>query len=81
VGPDTKTGGFATLGGRQPVPQCPQFRSFALDRLYPVTGYCDLGVQPRRFMVPSVELYRAHCCSGNFETCPWHRADPGEVCA
>jgi len=81
VGPATKTEGFVTLGRHQPVPQCRQFRSLVLERLYPVTGYCDLGETPRRLMVPSVELYRAHCCSGHFETCPWYRTDAGEDCS
>lgn len=81
VGPETKTDGFVTLGRPQPVPQCLQFRSFVLERLYPVVGYCDLGEQPRRLMVPSVELYRAHCCSGHVEACPWYRPDAGEDCS
>jgi hypothetical protein len=76
--PEKKMDGFVTLGGPLPVPQCPQFRSFVFDRLSPVTGYCDLGKHPRRLMIPSVELYRAHCCSGHFDACPWYRGDAGE---
>jgi len=78
VNPEKKTDRFITLGGPQLVPQCPQFRSFVLDRLYPVTGYCDLGEQPRRLMVPSVEVYRAHCCIRQFEACPWYLASPSQ---
>ena len=76
---DTRTDRFITLGGPQPVPHCPQFRTFVIDRLYPVAGYCDLGEHPRRLMVPSIEVYRAHCCSGQFEACPWYVASPTRI--
>jgi hypothetical protein len=76
--PKKKIDVFVTLAGPQSLPQCPQFRTFVFDRLCTVTGYCDLGEQPRRLMLPSVELYRAHCCSGHFDACPWYRAEPGE---
>jgi hypothetical protein len=75
--PHKRNDGFVTLGGPRPGPCCPQFRSFVLDRLHPVTGYCDLGEQPRRLMVPTVELYRVHCCSWQFDACPWYQKEGG----
>jgi len=71
--------GFVTLGGPTPVPQCPQFRAFALERLHPVTGYCLVRAQPRCFRIPDVAAYRVFCCSRQFEACPWYRADPGRM--
>ncbi len=79
VDPEKGNDGFVTLGGPLPVPHCPQFRSVVLDRLYPVTGYCDLGEQSRRLLVPSVELYRVYYCSGHFAVCRWYRAAPGRM--
>lgn len=76
--PDKRNDGFITLGGPQPVPRCPQFRPFALDRLYPVMGYCIVREQPRCFMIPHEAAYRVYCCSGRFDACPWCRANPGE---
>ncbi len=73
--PDKRTGGFVTLAGPPPVPRCPQFRMFVLERLHPVTGYCVLRKQPRCFRIPDVAAYRAHCCSRQFDACPWYRAD------
>ncbi len=75
VEPDRGNGGFVTLVGPPPMPCCPQFRSVGLDRLYPVTGYCVVRERPRCFRIPEVAAYRAYCCSGHFDACPWYRAD------
>ena len=78
---DKSNRGFVTLGGPPPIPQCPQFRSVVLDRLYPVTGYCVVRAQPHCFRIPEVAAYRAYCCSRQFGACPWYRAEPDEDCS
>jgi len=70
VKPEKQTERFVTLGGPLPVPHCPQFRSFVLDRLYPVTGFCVVRKQPHCLMIPQVLDYRVYCCSRQFDACP-----------
>jgi hypothetical protein len=53
------------------APCCPRFRRVALERLYPVTGYCVLTHRTGRLMIPSIEEYRAYCTSSRFRRCPW----------
>ena len=63
-------------------PLCPQFRSYSLERLYPVQGHCALSGFPGWFMIPSIEEYRTYCTRVAFVLCPWfgrarEAAEPG----
>ena len=72
-------------------PLCPQFRSYNLERLYPVQGHCALSGFPGRLMIPSIEEYRTYCTRVAFVLCPWFGQtgemagpvthDPGEQAA
>lgn len=57
----------------EPTARCPQFRSYDLERVYPVRGYCVLTQSPGWFMIPSIEEYRNYCTSWGFHRCPWCR--------
>jgi hypothetical protein len=54
-----------------PRPLCPQFRQCAVERLYPVQGYCVLSQSSGWFMVPSIEEYRKYCTTSCFGACCW----------
>lgn len=60
-------------------PLCPQFRTYALDGLYPVRGHCILARCPGWFMIPSIEEYGRYCTSRGFVHCPWFRGTGNAV--
>ncbi len=55
----------------EPGPLCPQFRSYNLERLYPVQGHCALSRSQGGFMIPSIEEYRTYCTRVTFVLCRW----------
>jgi hypothetical protein len=34
---------------------------------------------PHAANLATVAAYRVYCCSGEFDACPWYRADPGRI--
>ncbi|HSB70068.1 MAG TPA: hypothetical protein VLT62_12105 [Candidatus Methylomirabilis sp.] len=78
---DKTDDGLASWSGPA-VPMYPRFRSVAVERPYPVTGYCVLTHRPGRLMIPSIVEYRAYCSSDGFRECPWwthpERAEAGQ---
>ena len=65
-----RVGGLAERLREAQLPVCPQLRP-GCEGWYQVEGYCVSDSSPGWLMIPSIEIFRNYCTTGQFHQCPW----------